>query len=43
MTKQQSCVPWTADALDRVVSINVCYVFAAAGGVLIGITATLEA
>ena len=42
MTKQQSCVPWTPDALDRVVAIN-ANVFAAGGGVLIGITATLEA
>jgi hypothetical protein len=42
MTKQQSCVPWTADALDRVVAMQ-ANVFAAAGGVLIGITATLQA
>jgi hypothetical protein len=42
MTKQQSCVPWTPDALGRVAAMH-ANVFAAAGGVLIGITATLEA
>jgi hypothetical protein len=42
MTKQQSCVPWTADALDRVVA-TYANGFAAGGGLPIGITATLEA
>jgi len=42
MTKQQSCVPRTADALDRVVA-TYANGFAAGGGVLAGIAATLEA
>jgi len=42
MTKQQSCVLWTADALDRVVAMY-ANCFAAAGGVLGGSTATLDA
>ena len=41
MTEQQSCVPWTAAALDRVVATD-ANVFAAGGGILIGLTATLE-
>jgi hypothetical protein len=42
MTKQQSCVPRTLDALERVAAMN-ANVFAAGGGVLIGIAAALEA
>jgi hypothetical protein len=41
MTEQQSCVPWTSDALDRDVTMY-ANDFAAAG-ILIGITATLGA
>jgi hypothetical protein len=41
MTKQQSCVPRTHDALDRAVPMY-ANVFAS-GGVVLAITATLEA
>ena len=47
MTRQQSCVPWTSGALDRVVAMYTMSmyvnVFAAAAGVLIGTMATPEA
>jgi hypothetical protein len=42
MTKQQSCAPWLFGAFNRIVA-TYANVFAAGGGVLTAITATLEA